>query len=220
MNNFGDIQEKVKSHTKNVMVGRVCFAVICPRCKGHPVCFKHYGCRCRIFLVIDGNYIRKLEGLLARKKCPLCGDTFTDYPPFALPRKHYLAFCLMGRSRRYVEDDPTSYRKGVTQEDMSVAYEKKNDGALDERCLAASTLWRWVGFVGSIVTVLRKALEMIRDKDPTSQIFRDPCVVLPYKYRSQERKMVLQRAMRIFGLEETFFSLFGIRIPEFATSTS
>ena len=111
-----------------------------------------------------------------------------------------------------------TYRKGVKQEGMSVAYEKKNDGALDERCLAASTPWRWVGCVGSMVKVLRKALEMIRDKDPSTQVFRAPCVVLPYKYRSRERKMILQRAVRIFGLEGTFFSLFGIRIPEFATA--
>ncbi len=192
--------------------------MICPQCKGRPENFRTHGCRRRVFLAIDGNYVRKLEGLLARKKCPKCGATFTDYPPFALPRKHYLACCLMARSRRYAEDDRMTYRKGVKREGMAVAHENDGDGKINERQLAASTLWRWVGCVGSMVKVLSKALEMIRDKDPSSQIFRAPCVVLPYKYRSQERKMILQSAMRIFGIEETFSSLFGIRIPEFATA--
>ncbi len=192
--------------------------VICPRCKKRPENFRTHGNRHRVFLAIDGNYVRKLEGLLARKKCLECGATFTDYPPFALPRKHFLACCLMGRSRRYVEDDRMTYRKGVEREGLGLAYESERDETLDERQLAASTLWRWVGCVGSMVKMLSKALEMIRDKDPSSNIFRDPCVVLPYKYRSQERKMILQTAMRIFRLEETFFSLFGIRIPEFATA--
>ncbi len=192
--------------------------MICPQCKKRPENFRTHGCRHRIFLAIDGNYVRKLEGLLARKKCPECGSTFTDYPPFALPRKHYLACHLMACSRRYVENDRMTYRKGVEQGGLLIAYEDGSDGEINECRLAASTLWRWVGYVGSMARVLRKALEMIRDKDPSSQIFRAPCVILPYKYRSRERKMVLQKAMRLFGLEETFFSLFGIRIPEFATA--
>ena len=218
MNTFQDTAEKVKSHAENVVAGSICHVKRCPRCGGHPERFGNHGHRKRIFLAIDGNYVHRLAGMLARKRCPICRHTFTDYPPFAYPYKRYLACCVMEGGRGYLDEDRMTYRKAVRREGAAIAYEDGQDGSIDERQLTPSTVWRWLGFVGSMVTVIRKAVEMIGGKDPSSPLFRAPCVVASNKYRSLKRKMVLQRAVRLLEIEPVFFSLFSIRITQFATS--
>jgi len=61
-------------------------------------------------------------------------------------------------------------------------------------------------------------MNLIRQKAPSSTIFREIRPLAPQKYRSQNRLSILDSAMRFFVAEEEYHTLFASSIfPRFAT---
>ena len=107
------------------------------------------------------------------------------------------------------------YDKGI-----QIGYET-DQGKIDERYFEGSTVWRWLSFIGSLRHTLNNALNLIRQKSPASSIFRQIYPIHPKKYRSDKRKNILQRSMRLFYAEDEFQRLFKISIfPDLATRYS
>jgi len=210
--------EEIKAYARAVVKGEVaCSRTECPCCGGTPGEFHPHERRSRLFLVIVGTLVQLVRGRLVRWKCDLCGKTFTDYPPFAVPRKRYVAQSLVGRARQYVEADALTYRRAVLQERMPISYEGEA-GETQGRQLSPTTLWRWVGLAGGLKETLREALALVKAKAPACVIFRFVPAIAPWKYQSTRRRRVLERAARVFEAARICRGLFGVEIfPDFGT---
>jgi hypothetical protein len=192
----------------------------CPHCQEHPDRFRLHDRRRRTFLVVIARAVYRALSLLSRWKCPLCRRTFTLYPPFALPWKRYVREFLFERGCNYLLRDELSYRRAIEVEGMPVFYDGPGeDGRIDERSLSHSTLHRWLSTIGALVETLRAALSLIRSKSATSDLFRRLFALAPSKYRSEDRKQSLDRALRLFETEAEYRALFARSIfPELATA--
>ena len=73
----------------------------CPRCSVEPAFFKIHAYRERRFLIIVEMLIKAAYCSLVRFRCPGCGKTFTNYPDFAIPHKHYTRQNIMGFAANY-----------------------------------------------------------------------------------------------------------------------
>lgn len=201
------ILEKIKAHEQEVLSTKYPPDLnICPHCKEVHKSFKPHHKRNRLFLIIIGNIVREIRSLLGRWKCLICRSTFTYYPDFAIPHKRYVKEKVLELSQRYVEDDNTSYREVASNDGTSIVYET------GERYFEHTTVWRWVGYIGSLEQRLSKGLKLIREKDPSSRIFRQIHPINPRKYRSEGRRKLLARCMRLFILEREFKKVFKASI--------
>jgi len=63
----------------------------CPVCEAESRFFQDTRLRERRFLIIVEMIVTSVCCALIRFKCPGCRKSFTFYPDFALPRKHYTA---------------------------------------------------------------------------------------------------------------------------------
>lgn len=190
----------------------------CPNCKKKPVRLKVKELKSRLFLVIVGSYVKKIWTCLLRLICPLCNVSFTYYPEFALPYKRYVKDEVLRLSLNYVEDDRATYRKVVKEGESAIGYD--SEGAkIDERQLEGSTVWRWLSYLGSLKELLEKALDLIRQKAPSSKIFRESIhPIHGRKYESDDRRAVLGFALRLIKGQEEFKRVFFRSIfPDFAT---
>jgi hypothetical protein len=154
---------------------------------------------------------------VTRWKCPLCGRTFTLYPPFALPFKRYVLGFIQARCARYVEDSARSYRSGVQEEGMPISYADADSGME----LQPSTLWRWVSSLGSMPATACAALDVIKQKDPGTGIFRTlgTLRVAARKYRSEGRRRVLMGCLELVSIDRVYAALFEVSVfPELATA--
>ncbi len=208
------ILEKIKAHEQEVRATKQPSDLhICSNCKESHRSFKPHQKRNRLFLIIIGSIVHRMRSLLGRWKCLLCGATFTYYPDFAIPYKRYVKEKISELSRRYVEDEDTSYRKVASNKGFPIAHETA------EQYFDHTTVYRWVGYIGSLQERLSKGLELIREKNPSSKIFRQNHPINPRKYRSEARKKILSWCMRIFILDGEFKKTFNASIfTEFATS--
>jgi len=191
----------------------------CPHCRGEPDCFRRHDRRRRVFLVVLERVVHKVLSALTRWKCPLCTYRFTLYPPFALPRKRYVKESIFKLARAHLEVDELSYRTAVAVERMPVFYSQRDDGSIDERSLSHSTLHRWHSLFFSLLETLREAQHLVRQKSAKSGLFRRIFAPAPGKYRSEERRAILARALRALCVEREYRALFGRSIfPELATA--
>jgi len=211
------IEEAIQAYTRAVEKGEVrCDVEVCLRCGKRPGIFKLKDRRTRSFCFIFERSVRKLQSFLCRWKCALCRKTFTLYPPFALPRKRYVLEDVLNTSRRYVEKEALSYRKVVKVRGMPVFH--GSEDADDLRVFSHSTPHRWLGFLATLVTTTREALRLVRQKSPSSGVFRKIEPIAPWKYRSDDRRRVLQDARRLLVAEAEYRVLFGVSVfPRFAT---
>jgi hypothetical protein len=215
------ILEKVEAHNQEVLSSQVPKDLItCPHCHQRPPIFKLHDVRTRKFLVVIEELVHLLQGLLARWKCTVCGNCFTWYPDFALPYKRYVKDSIVKLSRKYVEDDNTTYNDVVQHQSSLIAY--NTDKGIEERCLAGSTVHRWLSWMGETLKApLSRALELIRQKDPSCNIFRVVRPVAAQKYRGHRRRSILDSAIRFLTAEGVYNSLFGQSIfPRLATGFS
>jgi hypothetical protein len=192
----------------------------CPRCGECPDHFTYHASRKRQFLVIVGRLVQKVVSALTRWKCPNCIRTFTFYPDFAVPHKRYVRDDVCRLTGRYVAEDGLSYRKAVQVKRMPVYYDAGGDGrqGIDERVLWPSTLHRWIGFVGRLRRTLREAWQLVRARSPTCDAFREVAPIPCWKYRSEQRKHVLQHCGRLLRVDEAYRGLFKTSIfPYLAT---
>jgi hypothetical protein len=210
--------EEIHTFTRAVASGEVaCDCASCLCCGKRPSSFRLHDRRKRIFLVIIERLVHEVLSLLPRWKCPLCMQTFTTYPAFAVPRKRYVRKEVLRFSERYVSEDQTSYRKAATEEGLAVFY-NGGEGKIDDRQFAHTTLYRWLPFLAGLKRTVRDAVRLIRQKTPASGIFRKILPVAPWKYRSEERRQVLFQSRRLLQVESEFRALFSISLfPRFAT---
>ena len=159
------ILEEIQSYRRAAEEGRLCCDLqSCPLCHGQPETFRLHDFRRRTFLYVLGRMVHSTWCWLARLKCPLCGKTFTLYPPFALPYKRYVVETALALSERYVSEDATSYRRAVRVEGMPVFHAGEGAGSTGTRILEHSTLHRWIPFFAALAAVRREALKLIRDR--------------------------------------------------------
>lgn len=152
-----------------------------------------------------------VEGVLVRWKCSLCKKTFTVYPDFVLPHKRYVRSDVLGLSEKYLEDSKLSY-DGLLWNGTS------RTGYLDNqnRFLWPSTIRRWVIWLGSQEDYLRKALDLLRQKCPSTKVFRQVFLIPPHKYKSDAQKLILERAKKLFFVILELEKHFPKYFPHFA----
>ena len=127
---------------------------------------------------------------------------------------------ILERSECFVEDDRATYRSSVLDERLPVFHESSVPGEIDERTLAHSTVWRWISSLSELIVTLNQALEMIRARSPSSDLFRRPLLVAPVKYRSEDRRLRLQRVRLLIHTDLEYRALFrGSIFPGIATAS-
>lgn len=195
--------------------GIECAVGACPRCHRRQVGFRRHGVRKRLFLVFSEVVVR-VWSYLPRWKCPACRRTFTQYPDFALPFKRYVLPFLRERVSAYATDEALTYAKGVEEEGISICHEDTDEG----RKLWPSTLWRWVRTLGGFPETVRRALDLIHQKDPSTDIVRrlSGGRFRAEKFRSEARGRVLQCCRELLLVEPVYAESFDVRIfPDLAT---
>jgi len=216
--NGRDLVETIKTYGKRAKNKEIpCALDSCPCCGGRPAEFKWRGVRKRLFLALANWVVQRVWSYLPLWKCPLCQQSFTDYPPFALPFKRYVLPNIHERCVAYVKDEARTYREGVEAEGMAISYEDADSGTV----LWPSTLWRWVSTLGGLPVTVREALDLIKQKNPSTGLFRalGEARIGDSKFRSAERKLVLQRCRELMLANRVYRDLFGVSIfPDLATA--
>ncbi len=209
------IKEEIEGYTEEVLKKNVrCPYDFCPQCGGKrpEKGFKWAGLRARVFYLVLEALVEKVRSFLTRWLCPRCKSRFTYYPPFAIPKKRYVRQEIEERSLRYVEKEELSYRKASKDRGMACGYKES------EKQLSPSTVHRWLGFLGAQVEVLKELLSFITESLPHSGLHRLPLPIHPSKYRSRERKEVLQIARRLLHAQGALRAFLGTEsFPDFAT---
>lgn len=185
----------------------------CSVCDESPENFKRHEARERQFRFLIDQIVHIEPCLVIRWKCPLCIITFTQCPPFALPHKRYLLPTFLFYAHAYVTDPSATYRKLVDEKPLEYA-----DNSGQE--LVHSSVHRWVGALGGMPDLLAHAQDLIMQKNPASSVARDAAgfSVSSRKYRSTERKNLLERAIQLFFVATVFRETFGKLIfPVFGT---
>jgi hypothetical protein len=166
--------------------------------------------------VFAAEVIRRVWSYLTRWKCPLCKRTFTVYPDFALPFKRYALPLIVARCAAYVEDGVRTYRDGVKEAGQPMSHEDADGGAQ----LWPSTLWRWVDRLGRFPVTVRQALNLIKQKDPSTDLFRalGHLRIRAGTFRSEARKRLLQGCRELVTADREYARLFSVSVfPELAT---
>jgi hypothetical protein len=179
--------------------------------------------------VVVGRLIVKVLSMLVRMKCPQCGKTFTDYPSFALPYKRFVKSQIMERSLQYLQNRTMTYQQATCElvlsrangrspprEPLPVFYPEPYQAKATSKGLASSTVHRWITTLGSLKETLQAAMSLLLDKD--ADIHRQAVDIATRKYRSVERKILLQNTLKLFHAEAAYRGFFGCSIfPHLAT---
>jgi len=207
-----EIEKRIKEHTAKVLSSNPPEPKgTCPRCLQEPGVYKLYDYRFRSFRYIVDNLVRIIQSYLLRWKCPLCRKPFTDYPDFAMPYKRYVTDDVEQISSAYVENADQTYQGVVLHQRLAIAYEQVL--ALNrEPQLDKTTAWRWVGCLGTWGEQLKAVVEMIHRKEPDNMIFAHPVHVPKRKYRSSNRKRILENACLLLRAQQAWKRLYGLRI--------
>jgi len=159
----------------------------CPRCRVDSIFFKIHAYReCR-FLIIIKMLIQAAYCSLVRFKCPGCGKTFTFYPDFAIPHKHYTRPSIIRFAGTYTASDPMTYQQAVMVDNSAPGY-VQNDGTL-----APSTIHRWITTLARFIHTCCTALILLLEENPVLSICRNLArlIIPPRKYKTYPRKKQL-----------------------------
>jgi hypothetical protein len=141
-------------------------------------------------------------------------------PSFALPHKRFVTEVVRDRAQAFLGSD-LSYRATVRSEGRALVYDDRQDEALGHQgaALSHSTVWRWLSWLGDgLQGTFREARRLIRAKDPCSPLHRQDWSVSSAKYRSDQRRQTLERALQALVVTKVFQDLFGKAIfPNFGT---
>lgn len=234
------VAEQVRAYRQQVLHDRVRPPWgQCPLCRARAPegdWFRRHEARRRWFWVVVGLVVQRLRSLITRWKCVQCGRTFTLYPAFALPHKRYVWPSLRDRVQGYVQEEGLSYRRGVQTAGWPVFHEldepaesrvepsgsgpPESEPERPEPVLAHSTLYRWVTTLGGLSNTVRRASQLIRQRDPSTSLFQECArLIIPArKYRSPARRRVLHQAWSLAQTEAVYRSLFGVDLfPNLAT---
>lgn len=204
--------QDIKAYQEKVEKGQITAENLpsCPRCNLEACHFRIHAYRERRFLVLIDMIVQPCHCPLVRFRCPLCEKTFTFYPDFAIPHKHYTRQSITGFAENYVAYADTTYEQAVM-----VKHEKSVPGYPEgEKTLAPSTVHRWVTSLGRLLNTAQKALGLIRQENPASSVCRDLAQVSipPYKYRTRARRDTLLRCFRLLVTEALFKATFHVSI--------
>jgi hypothetical protein len=145
---------------------------------------------------------------LLRFRCPGCGKTFTHYPDFAIPHKHYTQPTITGFSASYVESDDMTYQQALMVDHSAPGY-PQNDATL-----APTTIHRWITTLGGFTQTCRTALVLLLQENPVSSICRDLAqIIIPLrKYKTKQRKKQLINCRQLVIIEAVFQATFKTSI--------
>jgi len=179
----------------------------CQRCHVESESFKLHAYRERRFLIIIEMVVKAVFCTLVRYICPGCRKTYTCYPDFALPGKHYTRQTIEGYSAVYTESVDMSYRRAVENEEQDRSVPEYPDG---KRSLSPSSPHRWVGTLGNYLNTTQKALKLLLQENPSLSIHRQMAelTVPERKYRSEHRRQCLLSCRRFFLVESFFRTVF------------
>ncbi len=194
----------------------------CPLCDLDSRHFKNHAYRERRFLIIVEMIVKSAFCTLVRFKCTGCKKkTFTYYPDFALPHKHYTRQTITGLAGEYVDEKDKTYAETVmvdntvpgyseTEKDLSFETIRPESG----KTLAASTVHRWISSLSRLEATTREGLNLVLQENPCSRVHRDLAQMsIPVqKYRSDKRKNLLLRCRRMLLVETFFQSTFKISL--------
>ena len=119
---------------------------------------------------------------------------------------------MLDQSKRYLESSNLSYDGLLWNGTSRIGYSDDPNSFL-----WPSTVRRWVVWLGSQEEYIRIALDLIRQKCPSTKIFRQVFLVPPRKYKSEAQKMVLERSRKLLGVIEEFEKYFPKYFPHFAS---
>lgn len=209
----------------------------CPKCGApadDPAFFRRHEIRGRTFwVIVVGRVVRKVSCGVTRWKGRCCERPFTLQPPFALPHKRYTLPQMLERAGRYTADDAVGYCEAVSQEGMPVCQERTAQERITAEASEAdkerervgqfsgSTLYRWITTLGGLEKTLRRALDLIGQKDATTMLFRTFAGVriAAGKWRMEGRDAVLRVCGELCLAVGVFRELFGADIfPMLATA--
>ena len=185
----------------------------CPRCSVDSSFFKIHAYRERRFLIIIDMLIQAAYCSLVRFACPGCGKTFSFYPDFAIPYKHYTRPTITGFSAGYVESDDTTYQQAVMIDRSAPGY-PQSDLSAEAATLAPSTIHRWITTLSRFTDTCRTALMLLLEQNPVSSICRDLArlVIGRRKYHSDTRKKQLTACRQLVIIEAFFQAAFKTSI--------
>ena len=202
--------EAIKAHQLKVEKDKITpdNLLPCPRCNVESDFFKIHAYRERRFLIIIEMLIKAAFCTLIRFRCPGCGKTFTDYPDFAIPHKHYTRQSVMGFSANYLESDDTTYQQAVMVDNSTPGYPQSDS------TLASSTIHRWITTLGRFTNTCRTALLLLLQENPVSSICRDLArVIIPQrKFKTNHRKKQLIGCRQLLMMEAIFKATFKTSI--------
>jgi hypothetical protein len=151
----------------------------CSQCFMESIFFKEHAYRNRKFLIIIDMLVQTFLSQLLRFKCPGCGRTFTHYPDFAVPHKHYTRQTIESFSSAYVHDDQKTYETAVETDDGTPEYPDTG------RTLAPSTIHRWIFTLANLIAAFQTP--------PQKESFLQYCHntnrldISPAKYKTQKK---------------------------------
>jgi hypothetical protein len=96
------------------------------------------------------------------------------------------------------------------REPLPVFYPDPYPGKTTDRGLAPSTVHRWITTLGSLKETLQAATSLLLDKG--ADIHRQVVDVAARKYRSVERKILLQNTLKLFHAEAAYRACVGCSI--------
>jgi hypothetical protein len=202
--------EDIKAHQERVEKDKITPDNLppCPRCRVESEFFKIHAYRERRFLIIVEMLIKAAYCSLVRFGCPGCGKTFTHYPDFAIPHKHYTQPTITGFSERYVESEDMTYSKCVMVDGSVPGYPQ------GDATLATSTTHRWITTLGQFTQTCRTALTLIVQENPVLSICRDLArLVIPQrKHKTKHRKKQLIDCRQLVIIETFFQATFKTSI--------
>ena len=202
--------EDIKAHQKKIEKGKITSDNLppCPCCSVASEFFKIHAYRERRFLIIIEMLINAAYCSLVRFRCPGCGKTFTYYPDFATPHKHYTRPTITGFSARYLDSDDMTYQQAAMVDDSVPGY-PQSDGTL-----APSTIHRWITTLGRFTQTCRTALILLLQENPASSICRDLArlTVPQRKYKTDQRKKQLIGSRQLVTIETFFQATFNSSI--------
>jgi hypothetical protein len=180
----------------------------CPRCNVDSSFFKIHAYRERRFLIIVQLLIKAAFCTLIRFRCPGCGKTFTFYPDFAIPHKHYTQPTIMRFAGAYLEADDMTYQQAMMFNSSAPGYPHS------DATLTSSTIHRWITSLGRLTNTCRTALSLLLQETPVSSICRDLArLIIPQrKYKTNDRKKQLFGCRQVVIIEAFFQAAFKTSI--------
>jgi len=204
---------KIKSHEKKVINGDILSEIpACILCESPGSNLSIHERRNRHVYIIDNGEVIDKTTLQARLKCAVCERTFTHRPDFLFPYKRYIPRQILELAEQYRQPN-TGYRKSVRHDYRTICWQDR------DRWFSHVTLWRWLFYFGHRHQLIKHILSLIRQRSPSSSVFRRITPVCPAKYRSLKRKGILERSFRLVDAVREQISIFGkIFFPNFGTA--